>query len=223
MNEAALYKRSNGLQRRDAQQVISEFSHLFRWREDGTDSIMDVGCGSGDVTFDFLLPIMPEHCTRIIGTDISDEMVKFANKKYANNKIGFEQLDISGDISKYINLNEQFDHIVSFYCFHWIQNQKNAVKNVHQLLLAGGDCLLVFLAKIPIFDIYKQMSKNKRWSKYMNDVDRFVSPYQHSKDPADEFGSLLYECGFTEFSVEMREKFFIYEGVELLKSMYYYR
>lgn len=218
MNKAVLYKSSNGLQRRDAEQVLSEFSHLIRWREEKTDSLMDVGCGSGDVTIDFILPMMPKKFSRLVGTDLSQEMVEFASGRYVHPKISFSQLDISADISTYIRSVDRFDHITSFYCFHWIQNQRRAVQNLYSLLLPGGDCLLVFLGKIPIFDIYKQMSQNARWSKYMTDVDEFVSPYQHSNDPADEFGSLLYESGFSEFSVEMREKYFIYEGVDLLKS-----
>lgn len=220
MNEAELYKRSNILQRRDAQQVISEFSHLLHWREDGCDSLMDVGCGSGDVTIDFVLPIMPKHFSRLVGTDISHEMIKFAENKYSKSNIAFDELDISADITKYLNSHEQFDHIVSFYCFHWIQNQKRAVQNIHNLLSPGGDCLLVFLAKNPIFEIYKELSKCKRWEKYMKDVDRFISPFQNAKDPADEFGSLLYNSGFSEFSVEIREKLFVYDGVEILKSLY---
>lgn len=52
----------------------------------------------------------------------------------------------------------------------------------------------------------------------MTDVDHFISPYQYSKNPADQFGKLLYANGFTEYSVEIREKFFVFEGIDLLKS-----
>lgn len=219
MHKAALYKHSNGLQRRDAKQVIDEFSHVLQWRSDGCDSLLDVGCGSGDVTIDFLLPILPVNFQRLVGADISEEMVEFARQQYPDPRISFDKFDLNTDIDKQSFCNAKpFDHITSFYCLHWVQNQERAVQNMYKLLKPDGDMLLVFLAKNPIFEIYKQMSLSKNWAKYMTDVDHFISPYQYSKNPADQFGKILYSSGFTEYSVEIREKFFIFEGIDLLKS-----
>lgn len=219
MHKAALYQRSNGLQRRDAKQAIEEFSHVFQWRSDGGDSLLDIGCGSGDVMIDFILPILPGNFKRLVGVDLSKEMIDFARKQYPNSRISFDTFDLALDLEKQMLRNtEPFDHITSFYCLHWIQNQEKAIQNMYKLLKADGDMFLVFLAQNPVFDIYKEMSTNKKWSKYMNDVDRFISPYHYTKKPADELGRLLYSNGFTEYSVEVREKFFVFEGVDLLKS-----
>lgn len=219
MHKAALYQRSNGLQRRDAKQAIDEFSHVFQWREDGCDSILDIGCGSADVTIDYLLPILPENFERLVGVDISEDMVNFARQQYPNPRISFDKFDLNSDVEKQpFNATEPFDHITSFYCLHWIQNQERAIQNMYKLLKPNGDLLVVFLAQNPIFEIYKQMSLSKKWSKYMTDVDLFISPYQNSKNPADQFGKLLNSMGFTEYSVEIREKLFVFEGIDLLKS-----
>lgn len=178
-----------------------------------------MGCGSGDVTIDYILPILPKNFERLIGVDISEQMIRFAREQYPHPKIAFERFDLSIELEKQLLRQvEPVDHITSFYCLHWIQNQEKAAQNIYKLLKPDGDCLLVFLAQNPIFEIYKQMSQSIKWSKYMHDVDRFISPYQYSKNPADDFGQLLYSCGFTEYSVEIREKFFIFEGVDLLKS-----
>lgn len=219
MHKAALYQRSNGLQRRDAKQAIEEFSHVFQWRDDGFDSILDIGCGSADVTIDYLLPILPETYERLIGVDISEEMVNYARQQYPHPRISFDKFDLSVDIEKQAFGNtEPFDHITSFYCLHWVQNQESAIQNMYKLLKPNGDMLVVFLAQNPIFEIYTQMSQSKKWSKYMTDVDRFISPYQYSKNPADQFGNLLSASGFTEYSVEIREKLFVFEGIDLLKK-----
>lgn len=219
MHKAALYKRSNGLQRRDAKQTIDEFSPALQWRSDGCDSLLDIGCGSGDVTIDFLLPILPANFQRLVGVDLSEEMVDFARQQYPHPRISFDKFDLGLDIEKQpFHTTEPFDHITSFYCLHWVQNQERAVQNMYKLLKPDGDMLLVFLAQNPIFEIYKQMSLSKKWAKYMTDVDRFISPYQNSKNPADQFGKLLYSSGFTEYSVDIREKFFVFEGIDLLKS-----
>lgn len=219
MHKASLYKRSNGLQRRDAKQTIEEFSHIIQWRSDGSDSLLDIGCGSGDVTIDFLLPILPDKFQRLVGVDLSDQMVEFAREQYPHPRILFEKFDLGIDLEKQQFRNvDPFDHITSFYCLHWVQNQEKAIQNMYRLLKPNGDMLLVFLAQNPIFEIYKQMSQSKKWSKYMTDVDHFISPYQYSKNAADQFGNLLYSNGFTEYSVEIREKFFVFEGIDLLKS-----
>lgn len=220
MHKAALYQRANNLQRRDAKQVLEEFSGILQWRPDGEDSLLDIGCGSGDVTIDFILPLMPVKFSRLIGTDISEQMVRYAGEQYKHPKISFDKMDIASDLGKSIRNSEPFDHVMSFYCLHWIQNQEQAIQNIFNLLHTDGDCLLVFLANNPIFDIYKQLSENERWSKYMKDVNRFISPYQYSVNPADDFGALLYRNGFTEYSVEVRDKLFIFESVEMLKSKF---
>lgn len=218
MNRAALYQRSNGLQRRDAKLVIDNFAQLLQWRPDGQDSLLDVGCGSGDVTIDYILPMLPRNFSRLVGIDLSEPMIHHAREQYPYTNIDFHKLDFDGDIDKYIANTESFDHITSFYCFHWIQDQKKAVQNIFRLLQPDGDCLLAFLASNPIFDVYKQLAQFPEWAPYMTDVNRFISPYQYSKTPAEDFGSLLYAAGFTEYSVEVREQLYVYEGIDILRS-----
>lgn len=219
MHKAALYHQSNGLQRRDAEQIINEYAQILQWRSDGGDSILDIGCGSGDVTIDYLLPILPQNYRRMTGVDLSGDMVEYARKQYGNSRISFEQFDIGIDLEKQLLREiEPFDHIVSFYCLHWVQNQEKAVQNVYKLCKPNGDALIVFLAQNPIFEIYQQMASSKRWSKYMTDVERFISPYQNSDDPAEDFGRLLVDSGFREYRVEVREKMYMFEGIDSLKS-----
>lgn len=219
MHKAALYHQSNGLQRRDAQQIINEYATILQWRSDGCDSILDIGCGSGDVTIDYLLPILPMNFQRLVGADLSGEMVDYARKQYANTRISFEQFDLGIDLEKQLLRQiEPFDHIVSFYCLHWIQHQTKAIQNLYKLCKPNGDVLVIFLAQNPIYEIYQQMAKNQRWSKYMTDVERFISPYQNSDEPADDFSRLLVESGFREYQVEVREKLYVFEGIDVLKS-----
>lgn len=219
MHKAALYHQSNGLQRRDAEQIITEFASIMHWRSDGGDSVLDIGCGSGDVTIDYLLPVLPKKFQRLVGVDLSGEMVEYARKQYGTSRISFEQFDLGIDLEKQLLRQiEQFDHVVSFYCLHWVQQQEKAIQNLYKLCKPDGDVLVIFLAQNPIFEIYQQMANTKRWSKYMTDVERFISPYQNSNAPAEDFSRLLLESGFREFQVEVREKVYMFEGIDLLKS-----
>ncbi|XP_025831791.1 neuronal acetylcholine receptor subunit beta-4-like [Agrilus planipennis] len=49
-------------------------------------------------------------------------MVDFANQNYSNPKLSFLQMNISCE-NLPIDFENQFDHIFSFYCLHWVQNQ----------------------------------------------------------------------------------------------------
>ena len=137
MNNARLYKKSNALQKRDAEEVVNEFSHLFENSFDGSDfSLLDVGCGAGDVLVDLVLPKLQSRFVEVVGIDISQEMIKYASEKYRNKFLKFMKVDIESDFlssstNTFIEAQnmgqlkpESFSFITSFYCLHWIQNQR---------------------------------------------------------------------------------------------------
>ncbi|KAI4463017.1 methyltransferase [Holotrichia oblita] len=123
MNEAPLYSQNNILQRHDALHVLKHYAKLVKWKYDVEERVLDVGCGDGNVTADILLPFLPENVEKIVGIDISNEMVEFANKYHSNEKVKFIQGDISAK-ELIDEVDEEFDHIFSFFCLHWIQNQR---------------------------------------------------------------------------------------------------
>lgn len=215
MNDGALYQRSNPMQRNDAKQMIDTFSHQFKWRPDGEDSLLDIGCGSGDVTIDFILPVLPPKFKRLVGADISEGMLNYARQSYRHSKIDFEKLDVGLPLESK-SWPIPFDHITSFYCLHWVQNQQQAILNIFNLLATEGDCLLVYLASHPYFDVTKRLSETHRWAPYLADV--FYPPYQYSGNAIDDLTAIFQNTGFGEFSVQVVDKTFTFDGISLLKS-----
>lgn len=123
MNQAFLYSKYNGLQKNDATFVLKNYFHLVQWKKDGDDAILDIGCGAGDVTNDLLLPFLPKNFGKLIGADLSEDMVEFARTRYKTSKISFEQMNIEAEDIP-VDFEEAFDHVFSFYCLHWIQDQR---------------------------------------------------------------------------------------------------
>lgn len=219
MNKVSLYLEANQLQRSNTQQVLQQFKSVLKWRSDGNDSILDAGCGPGDVTIDSLLSILPTNFDRLVGVDISKEMIAYARETKIHPKVSFEQFDLEVELEKQpLNGMAPFDHITSFFCLMMIQNQRTCIQNFYKLLKPEGDMLLVFLAGHPLYDIYKTLSLENRWAEYMTDVDQKISPYHYSEQPAEEFQKLLSDCGFKICDVQMHNKEHVFDNAEQLKS-----
>jgi len=122
MNNPKLYTKVNNMQRRDVLQLLNDFGDLIKWRNDGTDSVLDIGCGTGDITNNILGGIMPKSFKCLKGIDKSLEMVKHANAHYKSLNVSFEQWDVTDEVN--IEMAGQYDRVFSFYTLHWVRDQK---------------------------------------------------------------------------------------------------
>ncbi|KAL6260556.1 hypothetical protein P5V15_008077 [Pogonomyrmex californicus] len=112
MEMAEEYAKANVLSRRDGQDIIEEFSFKLS-KVQGI--CLDIGSGPGDVTKDFLFPVLP-HDVEVVGSAISQSMVNYARKNNSNERLSYI-LDIEGKMP-----NEQigqYDCVTSFYCLRW--------------------------------------------------------------------------------------------------------
>lgn len=110
MNNPVVYDQSNNLQRQEVRKLLQKYKNKIIWRRDGKD-LLDIGCGSGNITIDFLLPMLPSNFERLMGIDKSEKMVFHAREKYSQPKVEFEQFDI---VSDKISKLPKFDHIYHF-------------------------------------------------------------------------------------------------------------
>lgn len=223
MDNGKLYHSSNQFQRFDASKSLSRCPALLKWKSSDKNpvSCLDIGCGTGDVTIDFVLPILPKNFERLVGVDLSNDLINFARENYSLPRVSFEQFDLGLEL-EIQNLRNigQFDHITSFYCLQWVPNQKVALQNIHKLLKPGGDMFSLIAAKHPVYDVFKTLSMNDEWAEYMTDVDSFISPYSSSSCPATDFQDLLQSNGFTECNVFNQQMSFAFNGIEDLKSKF---
>lgn len=56
-------------------------------------------------------------------------MIKFAQETFENDRLRFTTLDISADNITEVIGNETFHKIFSFYCLHWVPNQRYEYEN----------------------------------------------------------------------------------------------
>ncbi|XP_073821507.1 juvenile hormone acid O-methyltransferase-like [Musca autumnalis] len=218
MNHPDLYHKAHDAQRHDSEEFFLEYFPKMQWRFDGNDTLIDIGSGCGNVLIDIVYPRMPKNIQRFVASDINPKMISYAQHCYGHlPKVEFKVLDIA---SKKLprELKHKFDHVTSFYTLMWV-NQRQAVKNIYNLLRPeGGDCLLVFLSSHPMYEVYKLMSDRDKWSQYMYDKERFISPLQNVKEPDQKFATFMREAGFSQFEVKLLHKHFVYESFEVFRT-----
>lgn len=218
MHSTALYRRANECQYRDAKETIDINWNKLNWSKTGGDTILDIGCGIGDITCEYIWPNCPENCDKLCAIDSCDEMIYYCRKNWSNPKIWWQKYDICGDLDKQTYKHEPYNHIVSYNCLNRVQDQKTAFQNCYKLLKNGGDMLWGGLAQSPVYDIYKEMSKDPKWSKYMSNVDQWISPYQWSKNPVEDYKKLMKSCGYKDYWAACIDKSWVYEGCNQLKG-----
>lgn len=218
MDNPVPYIHVNHLQRFGARQALQEFGSVINWRSDGLDSVLDVGCGPGDVTIDILMSFLPADFSRLVGVDISKAMINYARETYAQPNLSFEQFDLSKDLEKQPFRNaEPFDHIFSFYVLMWTSHLETCIQNFHKLLVPSGDMLLLY-NNYPVFDVYKVQSLEKRWAKYMSDVDQRRPPFQGSRQLRKDICALLSYHGFCDFDVKVRKRNIQHKNIASLRG-----
>ena len=92
--------------------------------------ILDVACGTG-VMFDYYLD---RNVSSVTGIDISPEMAKIAQSKYADNP---KVTVICGDVEEAV-FSQKFDHIVVYNAFPHFPYPKRLIKRLAHLLKDEG-------------------------------------------------------------------------------------
>ena len=99
------------------------------------ETILDLGCGTGDLTEKIALS-----GATVIGIDESAEMISTAQKKFPN--IDFRQLNAID-----FELDQQFDAIFSNAVLHWILDKEKVINQIFRHLKTGGRLVAEFGGK----------------------------------------------------------------------------
>lgn len=247
MDEPDLFAKINGSNTAETKKVLDKYANSIRWN--GKDVVLDIGCGPGDVTVNHVRKRMPETYEKLVGVDISDRMIEYCREKYKDVRATeFHKMDIGGDMDKYPDFVEKFDHIMSFTVLHWVQDQKYVlvlyIENFSRIVLIMQQrCkkyinVIIFFRKVfsnifkllkpggdllatfvaSITSFYMYEQIHEKWNLNMHDFKKFIGPYHHSDDPAAEVRKILNTVGFSEYKVEIKYQQQVVNNEEDLKS-----
>ena len=124
--------------------------------------VLDLGCGFGD------------HCTlfakkgakRVVGIDISKNMLAVAKKENADPRIEYIDLPIESTHK----LNEKFDIAISSLALHYVEDFRGAIKGIYEKLVPGG--VFIFSQEHPLVTCH---SRGSRWTKDENGEKLYVN------------------------------------------------
>ena len=117
------YDRVSGPQRAMGLEVLG------RLALEGSERVLDAGCGSGRIT-EALLERLPRG--EVIGVDGSDSMIEAARRR-----LGDRAELIVSDLLE-LSLSEPVDAVLSTATFHWIADHERLFTRLREILRPGG-------------------------------------------------------------------------------------
>ena len=194
MDKAVLYTHHNSEQTAGIHNFFNIYGDFIRERF-GNDHVklIDIGSGCGKVLSNVIVPRSGLNFSKIIGVDISLEMVKHSNYNYGNELQSFQFMDCEGDIP--LNLRDtQFDIVISTYSLHWMKDLRKALTNLNKLLKHGGYFCCVFLQHHFLTDVWDKLAQI--YPKYMGKWRHNYCSIWSSKNQAELMSKYLKECEF---------------------------
>ncbi|XP_077494486.1 juvenile hormone acid O-methyltransferase-like [Amblyomma americanum] len=185
-----LYASNDNRQREMNLKVLDLLQMAFAPMPTEDQQFLDLGCGTGDFTRDWLLPRCPP-CRRLVAVDASVEMLAYARENCAHPSIEYDHLNVGDDVTEFVAKHGQFARVYSFFCLNWLKDQNKAMKNVSRLLLPSGECLLVFPAWSPTRMLWRKIAGLDRWKKFSSVLEGFVPKSQDLEDDDARLSYLL--------------------------------
>lgn len=194
------YSRVSSLQRSVAAETLAELV------VDGTEWVLDIGCGDG-----FLTRQIADRLTRgyIVGVDASPRMVTAAGEGEALAPAG--PVFVCADARR-LPFGSSFDMVVSFNALHWVPQLGEALAGITAVLRPGGRALIQMVcgsARPSIESTAMQVARTARWAP---NFSGFNAPFTHPEPAA--FGELARRSGLHVDSVTVRDREWDFETTE---------
>jgi trans-aconitate 2-methyltransferase len=168
----------------------------------GDESILDIGCGDGKITAS-VASLVPQGM--VTGIDASANMIEVCRQSYtAVPNLAFTV----GDVTSF-SFEQDFNSILSFSTFHWVEDKERAFKRIFDALKPGGR--MVLLTAAGNNPHLAEVAGKEKWVRKMGNKNaRF---YPVSKE---QMGELLPELGFVIEEMEMESVSEFFENQEAL-------
>jgi trans-aconitate methyltransferase len=182
LDDAKGYNKNSSLQWQWAMSALEKYP----WN--GTERVLDIGCGDGKVS-----AFISQHCTKgfVAGLDMSPSMLQFATSTFRREHFP-SLLYLQGDITS-LPFTEQFDLVVAFCALHYVVEQEKALQSIFQALCPKGSLVFVGpgLDATSVGNISEALVKTDKWAPHFPSFKKQRAYYTQ-----DEYTALLNRAGF---------------------------
>jgi trans-aconitate methyltransferase len=170
---------------------------------EGTERVLDLGCGDGALTAQ-IAALVPGG--QVLGIDASEGMIAAAQPK-ARQNLRFVRMDINT-----LSFSSEFDVVFSNATLHWVKDHERLYANVGRLLCPGGRIRFNFAAEgncSHFFRVVREAMSQAEFSVYFED---FEWPWY--MPAVDAYAALVASSGLTRVRVwgENADRFFPDQG-----------
>lgn len=145
-------------------------------------AILDICCGYAYATMSLREKLINNsvEIARIVGYDISDDMINFAKSQSSlYPEVEFRKKNIEKDF----NDVAQFDLVLCLFGLHWMNELEVTAGKTNKALKPNGLFLTFSPIEIPdLFDYRKAFVNNSRWTKAIAEKAREIHPFQYEKN-----------------------------------------
>lgn len=183
--DAEKYKKASPHQRQWGQELIAELNLK------GSERILDLGCGDGDLTGQ-LAELVPDG--QVIGIDASRGMIESARKSHKAKNLKFNLMDINT-----IDFEDEFDVVFSNSTLNWVKDHERLLTNVYKGLKSGGTAHFNFAGDgncSYFIKVIKEVMAENEYAGYFEDFDW---PWYMPR--IGEYEKLLKKSSFEEAKV----------------------
>jgi len=162
------------------------------------DSILEIACGTGILT-NLLSKIFPE--ARIVGLDISSEMLHLAKKNVPSPRVSFE----IGDAASF-DFKNSFDLVLCQFGYMFFEDHKRFFENAKKALRPGGKL---------VFSTWDSLNKNVLFNEVFKTASQFTqnyiytamsNPFEHNdpKKIVTEMHPYFQNVAFRPLSIQLK-------------------
>ncbi|HTO01002.1 MAG TPA: methyltransferase domain-containing protein [Microthrixaceae bacterium] len=184
--DAASYDRVGGPMTQMASAVVDRLSLS------GSETVMDAGCGTGQVTR-MLAELLPNG--HVIAVDADTEMVRTAKANLADLIASRRVTLAQGDLTEF-TVDEPVDAILSTATFHWISDHQRLFDNLISLLKPGGRLVAQCGGQgniAELRDLSAELAHDPRFTEWLKD---WTPPWTYNGP--EETKQRLERAGFDE-------------------------
>ena len=181
--DAAEYSRRSSLQEAMGQEVLALLDL------NGSERILDVGCGDGKITAQIASRASKGS---VVGVDPSRDMISFAQSHFGPATLPNLRFEVAD--ARRLPFKNDFNLVVSFNALHWIPEQRAALSSIRSTVISGGEAQLRLVSKgarKSLEDVTEETRRTSKWKAYFQD---FEDPYLHLTP--EEYSAIAESSGF---------------------------